>query len=432
MEFNYYYGTQADQFSFIKIPKVMITDPMFSKLSLPAKVLYGILLDRMSLSMKNRWFDSKNRVYIIYQIADIQEDMGISKNKAIDLLRSLEEFGLIEKKRRGLGMPSLLYVKSFLVEKDCSALDGEQSTVTDNGTTGGHNSTTSGRTKKQSFSGGKSENTRSVENQTLESEILTVEIEVFDKESKECEVLKTNNKEKKNINHACTCPKNFEGEALRSSETGALRNPKLETSRSSETGVLRNPKLETSRSPETETLRSIESQTLRSPKSETSRSFETGFLINKTNNSNTDSSESYPIQSNHTEQDEIGCENFNKEYQHYKAVVCENIDYNTLLVNHTYDRKLIEGIVDLILEMVMCQNEKIVVASNIFPREVVKSRFLKLDYTHIEYVLHGIHANTTKVKNIKKYLLAALFNAPSTIDGYYRAEVNHDFPEFAE
>ena len=400
MEFNYYYGTQADQFSFIKIPKVMITDPMFSKLSLPAKVLYGILLDRMSLSMKNRWFDSKNRVYIIYQIADIQEDMGISKNKAIDLLRSLEEFGLIEKKRRGLGMPSLLYVKSFLVEKDCSSLDEEQSTVTDNGTTGGHNSTTSGRTKKQSFSGGKSENTRSVENQTLESEILTGEIEVFDKESKECEVLKTNNKEKKNINNACTCPKNFEGEALRSSETRALR--------------------------------SLESETLRSPKSETSRSFETGVLINKTNISNTDSSESYPIQSNHTEQDEIGCENFNKEYQHYKAVVCENIDYNTLLVNHTYDRKLIEGIVDLILEMVMCQNEKIVIASNIFPREVVKSRFLKLDYTHIEYVLHGIHANTTKVKNIKKYLLAALFNAPSTIDGYYRAEVNHDFPEFAE
>lgn len=424
MEFNYYYGTQADQFSFIKIPKVMITDPMFSKLSLPAKVLYGILLDRMSLSMKNRWFDSKNRVYIIYQIADIQEDMGISKNKAIDLLRSLEEFGLIEKKRRGLGMPSLLYVKSFLVEKDCSALDGEQSTVTDNGTTGGHNSTTSGRTKKQSFSGGKSENTRSVENQTLESEILTGEIEVFDKESKECEVFKNNNKEKKNINNACTCPKNFEGKTLRSIKSETSRSPESETSRSSET--------ETLRSIESQTLRSPKSETTRSTKTETSRSLETGVLINKTNNSNTDSSESYPIQSNHTEQDEIGCENFNKEYQHYKAVVCENIDYNTLLVNHTYDRKLIEGIVDLILEMVMCQNEKIVIASNIFPRQVVKSRFLKLDYTHIEYVLHGIHANTTKVKNIKKYLLAALFNAPSTIDGYYRAEVNHDFPEFAE
>ena len=118
MVFDYYYGTQADQFTFIKIPKLLITDEIFDELSLPAKVLYGILLDRMSLSMKNRWFDSENRVYIIYQISDIQEDLRVSKNKAIELLRSLEQFGLVEKKRRGLGMPSLLYVKSFIVKKD--------------------------------------------------------------------------------------------------------------------------------------------------------------------------------------------------------------------------------------------------------------------------------------------------------------------------
>ena len=120
MNFEYYYGNQAEQFSFIKIPKIMITDETFSDLSLPAKVLYGLLLDRMSLSMKNRWFDSENRVYIIYQIADIQEDLGISKNKAIDLLAALEKFGLVEKKRRGLGMPSLLYVKNFITERNCS------------------------------------------------------------------------------------------------------------------------------------------------------------------------------------------------------------------------------------------------------------------------------------------------------------------------
>ena len=79
MEFNYYYGTQADQFSFIKIPKVMITDPMFSKLSLPAKVLYGILLDRMSLSMKNRWFDSKNRVTLFIRLQIFRKIWGFLK-----------------------------------------------------------------------------------------------------------------------------------------------------------------------------------------------------------------------------------------------------------------------------------------------------------------------------------------------------------------
>ena len=95
----------------------MIIDPLFANLSLTSKVLYGILLDRMNLSMKNHWLDGENRVYIIYQIAEIQEDMGLSKKKAIEYLSELEKFGLVEKKRRGLGLPSLLYVKSFIVEK---------------------------------------------------------------------------------------------------------------------------------------------------------------------------------------------------------------------------------------------------------------------------------------------------------------------------
>ena len=73
-------------------------------------------LDRMGISMRNGWFDEKNRVYIIYQISEIQTDMGFSKKKAIDYLTELEKFGLIEKKRRGRGLPSILYVKSFMVQ----------------------------------------------------------------------------------------------------------------------------------------------------------------------------------------------------------------------------------------------------------------------------------------------------------------------------
>ena len=99
--FNYYYGSQADQFSFIRIPKIMLIDNTFSDLSLQAKVLYGVLLDRMSLSRKNGWLDAENRVFIIYQIGEIQKDLGFSKKKSIDLLAELEKFGLLEKKRRG-------------------------------------------------------------------------------------------------------------------------------------------------------------------------------------------------------------------------------------------------------------------------------------------------------------------------------------------
>ena len=114
MKFNYYYGSEADQFSFIRIPKIMLIEKAFQTLSMAAKVLYGVLLDRMSLSMKNGWLDEENRVYIIYQIGEIQEDLGFTKKKAMDLLAELEEFGLLEKKRRGHGLPNILYVKSFM------------------------------------------------------------------------------------------------------------------------------------------------------------------------------------------------------------------------------------------------------------------------------------------------------------------------------
>ena len=110
----------------------------------------------------------------------------------------------------------------------------------------------------------------------------------------------------------------------------------------------------------------------------------------------------------------------------YRNLIRENISYDDLLIAHPHDRELVEGIADLILETVISRKEYMLIASSSYPAEVVRSKFLKLQYSHIEYVLFCMERNTTKVNNIKKYLLAALFNAPSTIDGYYRAEVNHD------
>mgnify|MGYP000554038895 CR=1 FL=1 len=116
IKFNYYYGKEAEQFSFFRIPKLLFIDPIFSKLSSDAKVLYGILLDRMSLSMKNEWLDEANKVYIIFTIEEVEGTMNFGRNKAINTMKELENFGLIEKKRRGLGKPNIIYVKNFLVE----------------------------------------------------------------------------------------------------------------------------------------------------------------------------------------------------------------------------------------------------------------------------------------------------------------------------
>lgn len=118
-------------------------------------------------------------------------------------------------------------------------------------------------------------------------------------------------------------------------------------------------------------------------------------------------------------------------YQAYVSLIKENIDYESLLISNPYEKKQIDEILDLIVEMVMNKNDKVLIASSWYPASLVKSKFMKLDYSHIEYVLHCLQGNTSKVKNIKKYLLAALFNAPSTITGYYQAEVNHDMPQFA-
>ena len=120
MTFNYFYGTEADQFSFYRIPKALFTGSYFKDLSSDAKILYGLMLDRMSLSIKNHWFDDKNRAYIYFSIEDIMELLNCGRNKAIKSMRELDDetgIGLIEKRRQGFGKVNVIYVKTFMPEK---------------------------------------------------------------------------------------------------------------------------------------------------------------------------------------------------------------------------------------------------------------------------------------------------------------------------
>ena len=125
-EFDYYYGVEAEQFTFVRVPKVLFTDKEhFGGLSNEAKLLYGLLLERMSLSRKNNWIDKHNRVYIIFlPVEEIEESFDVGHEKALNLLKELDDqsgIGLVKKKCRGLGLPSILYVKNFIVK-------GEQNT----------------------------------------------------------------------------------------------------------------------------------------------------------------------------------------------------------------------------------------------------------------------------------------------------------------
>lgn len=383
MTFDYYYGAQAEQFNFIRIPKSMIVDPMFADLSVNAKLLYGVLLDRMNLSMKNRWFDSENRVYIIYQITEIMEDFNFSKKTAVRYLNELEDFGLVEKKRRGLGLPSLLYVKNFIVLQDHSEPDDTDF------------------------------------NDKTEYDNLSKNMENF---------------------------VGTEQETSRGVETYTSRSVDMETSKGVEQETLRGAGTYTSGSVDVETSKGVRQVTSRGVKSTLQEVTEKDPLINKTNNSNTNmnntdlsntktnnTKESNIILSNPVVKqaiDKMGREE-ESDFDKYKKLVKENIDYDVLIDRHYIEKSIIDGMVNLIVETMISENDYIVISSTKFPKETVKSRFSKLDISHIEYVLECMNHNTTKIKNIKKYLSTALYNAPTTIDSYYKARVQHDMPELA-
>ena len=324
MTFNYFYGTEADQFSFYRIPKALFTDSYFKDLSSDAKILYGLMLDRMSLSIKNQWFDDKNRAYIYFSIEDIMELLNCGRNKAIKSMRELDDetgIGLIEKRRQGFGKVNVIYVKTFMPEK----------------------------TDEKKFGEG---------------------LEKFKKQT-----------------------------SVENEEPAEVYNLNFMKSQN-----------QTSRSPENK----LQEVYISNP--------------NNTNLSDTEMNDnkSNPIIS--VDEKRFDSDNRSEDYQAYENLVKETIDYESLEVTHHDDMRQVDEIVNLIVETVMCKNDKILIASNWYSASLVKKKFLMLTYSHIEYVLHCMRGNTTKVKNIKKYLLAALFNAPSTMNGYYQAEVNHDMP----
>ena len=322
--FRYFYGEEADMHSFYRIPKLLFTNDYFKALSNDAKILYGLMLDRMSLSVKNQWFDEENKAYIYFSVEDIMELLNCGKNKAVKIMQELDDetgIGLIEKRRQGFGKVNIIYVKTFMPEK--------------------------------------------TEEKSLEDELKKFKKQTSEENEESTEVYNSNFMKSQN-----------------------------QTSRSLEN--------------------KLQEVYISNP--------------NNTNLSDTEMNDNKSNQIVSADENRSDSDNRSEDYQAYENLVKETIDYESLEVTHHDDMRQVDEIVNLIVETVMCKNDKILIASNWYPASLVKKKFLMLTYSHIEYVLHCMSGNTTKVKNIKKYLLAALFNAPSTMNGYYQAEVNHDMP----
>lgn len=289
--YDYFYGPEGEQFSFIRVPKIFFENEAYRSMSAEAKILYGFLLDRVSVSLKNGWKDDQNRIFIICTIEEIMEKIGCGNKKAIQLLSELEDkIGLIERKRQGLGKPNLIYVKNFI---------------------------------------------RTVDN------------------SGQRHFLKCQN-----------------------DTSGSVRTTSLEMSESHGSN---------------------------------------------TNLSNTDMSNTENLIYPGTDSDGMA------ERMSYEDYFRRSLEFDILLQNNPYEKETLEGILDLLVDTCCSHKAYIRIAGDNKSGEVVRSRFMKLDSSHIQYVLSCLKENTTDVRNIRQYLLAALYNAPTTISAYYQAKVNYDF-----
>lgn len=112
---DYFYGTEAEQYTFYRIPKVLFTDPGFRRITADAKILYGLMLDRMGLSIRNGWLDEQERVFIYFTLEEAMDAMCCGHNKAVSLFTELDKVGLIERKKQSQGCPTKIYVKNFTI-----------------------------------------------------------------------------------------------------------------------------------------------------------------------------------------------------------------------------------------------------------------------------------------------------------------------------
>ena len=334
IQFDYFHGMEAEQYTFYRIPKILFTAECFKTISCEAKVLYGLLLDRMSLSIKNRWFDEEDRVYIIFTVEEIAELMNCGTQKAVRLLKELDSekgIGLVEKRRLGLGKPNVIYVKNFMVKQP----------------------------EKEEKEPEKPVNTQNCENHNSR-------------------VVKTTIQE---------CPKS------------QFKNDENHTSRI------------------------VEITTQEVPNSQSNNTDINNTDFNETDFNEIDSIQSY-LSPSAGEVRPVG-EDVIERMETYRALIQENIDYECFLDRR--EKEDVDELIELMVEILMMPDDSVVrIGGADKPVSVVKSRFLKLTYSHIEYVLFSLHRNTSKVANIRAYLLTTLYNSSMTMNHYYQAEVNHD------
>ena len=347
------YCTAKRTFSYVEVPKALFTEPSLKAISADAKLLYGLMLDRMHLSKKNGWLDADGWVYIYYTLDDAMKVLGCSKGKALKVFDELEKgVELIRRTKQGTGKATVIYVK--VIGDDAAArvqdvkVKAETTDLVDDGM----------------MSRGAIDRTSSDVGESYHEEV------------------------------------SLDG-------TGADKVQKVNTAGSDfERGQVHgmNPsKLEINKPEGSNLIRSMAG---------------TDACVKKNASWKQDAGAD-------VEHDVVRIGSIS-QIDSYRNRIKTQISYEAMVARFPLEKEMLDGIVDLMLDVQLTRRESIVVAKDVRPTALVQERFQRIGSDHVEYVLDCMLRNTTKVRNIKSYLMAALYNAPSMIGSYYRAEVNHD------
>ena len=325
LNLDYFYGGESEQYSFYRIPKVLFTAAHYRAVPVEAKVLYGLLLDRMALSARNSWLDEGRRVFIYFTLEDVMSMMGCGHNKAVRLFADLEQIGLIERRKQGQGRPTRIYVKNFILPTETEEPETPEACPD-----------STPPAQRETSDNGKSEEP---------PEVLTSQ------------------------NRKSALP-----------ETGSPDFPKTNANKTDKNNTeLNNTDLSIPPSSPRDTPTRAQRQRMRMD-----------------------------------------------EMDSYRELIKENISYDLLLQENFYDDELIDGYVELMVDVCCSKRSSIRISGEEISTAVVKSRFLKLNKEHISYVMDSMRQNTTRIVNIRAYMLSALYNAPVTINQYYTSLVSHD------
>ena len=380
LQLDYFYGGEAEQFSFYRIPKVLFTKEEYRAVSIEAKLLYGLMLDRMSLSMKSGWVDEESRVYIIFALEEVMDLLGAGHNRCVKLYKELEDIGLIERKKRQ-GRPALVYVKNF-VNADS-------------------------RSDKPSVPPADGFDTN-------------LGIPVWDAPEDGCCREGSPDFLKPEVQTS-------ENRKSRLPETGSPDFPKsevrLQTSENRKSGL---PKIGSLDFRKSEVHYRKNNTDLNNTYLNDNPSIHPLLIpgpVAPANDLGDGWMDSMDSQRGAGVQQGGSVRGLRDEYL---DLIRDNVGYDELTQERPYDLEIFDGYVELLADVCASRAPTVRIGGQDLPTEIVRSRFTKLDGAHIRYVMDAMKENTAPIRNIRGYTLTALYNAPITMGQYYCSQANSD------